>query len=30
MEKNKNNTVVTVSQDTREIYALYKELRMLR
>lgn len=30
MEKNKNNTVVTVSQDTREIYELHKELRMLR
>ena len=30
MEKNNNNTVVTVSQDTREIYELHKELRMLR
>ncbi len=30
MEKNKNNTVVTVSEDTREIYELHKELIMLR
>lgn len=30
MEKNKNNTVVTVSEDTKEIYELHKELIMLR
>lgn len=30
MEKDKNNTVVTVSEDTREIYEIRKELMMLR
>lgn len=30
METNKNNAVVTVSEDTNEIYEIRKELMMLR